>query len=106
MCRPAPCTAESGSTQNRPALPTSLTDALTGLRTALRQARADGRLDNDTYTEAEAELTAAQEALKTDTPQSGRTLMLALKKVRGLIGDVADLAAKAAVVIALAQGLS
>lgn len=90
----------------KPNPPTDVAEALTGFRTQLQRARVAGHLDEDTYTAAEAELTVADKALQTNTPQSKGTLTLALKKVRGLIGDVADLAAELAIIIALVQGLS
>ncbi|MEU9832646.1 5'-methylthioadenosine/S-adenosylhomocysteine nucleosidase [Streptosporangium sp. NPDC048047] len=89
-----------------PAPPADLAEALTGFRTRLQRARDAGHLDDDTYTAAEAELAVADKALETDTPQSRGTLTLALKKLRGLIGDVAELAAELAIIIGLAQGLS
>ncbi|MEV0402204.1 5'-methylthioadenosine/S-adenosylhomocysteine nucleosidase [Actinoallomurus sp. NPDC050550] len=89
-----------------PIPPTDLAEALSGLRARLQQARAAGHLDEDTYTAAEAELTEADDALKANTPQSRGRLVLALKKLRGLIGDVADLAAEVATIITLAKGLS
>jgi 8-oxo-dGTP diphosphatase len=85
---------------------TDLAAALAAFRARLHQAQQAGQLDQDTYTEAEAELTVADKALKTDTPPSRRTVTLALKKVRGLIGDIADLAAELAIIIALAQALA
>jgi 8-oxo-dGTP diphosphatase len=88
-----------------PNTPAGLAEALAGFRAQLRRARADGRLDEETYAAAEAELEVADEALETNTPHSRSTLTLALKKVRGLIGDVADLAAKLTIVIDLARGL-
>ncbi len=89
-----------------PNVPVNLAEALAGFRAQLRRARAAGHVDEDTYAAAEAELTVADEALETNTPQSRSTLTLALEKVRGLIGDVAELATKLAIIIALAQGLS
>ncbi|GII57241.1 purine phosphorylase [Planotetraspora thailandica] len=86
--------------------PTDLADALAGFRAQLQRARSDGRLDDDTYAAAEAELTIADEALQAKTPESKSKLTLALKKVRGLVGDVADLAADLANIITLAQALS
>jgi 8-oxo-dGTP diphosphatase len=86
--------------------PVDLSSALLGFRTQLRSAHTAGTVDDDTFTATEAELTTAGEALREDSPDSRRTLLVALKKVRGLVGDVADLAAKVAIVIALAQGLS
>ncbi len=92
-----------GSEPNSPA---DLKEALAGLRAQLREARAAGHLDEDTYEATEAELAVADEALRTDTPQSRARLMLALKKMRGLIADASDLAAGLALIIALAKGLS
>ena len=89
-----------------PGRPTDLAEALAGLHVRLQQARVGGHLDEDTYEAAEAELAVADDALRTNTPQGKARLMLALKKVRGLIADVADLASAVALVIALAQGLS
>ena len=92
-----------GAEPNQPA---DLKEALAGLRAQLQDARVAGHLDEDTYEAAEAELTVADEAVRTDTPRSRARLMLALKKMRGLIADVSDLAAGLALIIALAKGLS
>lgn len=89
-----------------PEPPADLAEALAGLRAQLRQARAAGRLDDDTCEAAEAELAIADNALRENTSQGRSRLMLALKKVRGLIADVVELAAEVAGVIALARGLS
>ncbi|MCK9875214.1 hypothetical protein MXD59_05365 [Frankia sp. Ag45/Mut15] len=86
--------------------PVDLSRALVGFRAQLRSAHTAGTVDDDTFTAAEAELTTADEALQEGSPDSRRTLLVALKKVRGLVGDVADLAAKVAIVLALARGLS
>jgi adenosylhomocysteine nucleosidase len=89
-----------------PNTPADLAAALVEFRAKLQQAWTVGQLDEGTYAAAEAELAIADEALQAKTPDSKGKLTLALKKVRGLIGDVADLAALVAVMIALAQGLS
>ncbi|NBE99701.1 5'-methylthioadenosine/S-adenosylhomocysteine nucleosidase [Nonomuraea sp. KC401] len=86
--------------------PAELPEALAGFRSRLWQAWADGRLDEATYKAAEAELVTADQALETKTPDRANTLTLALKKLCGLVGDVADLAAELTVIIALAQSLS
>ncbi|WP_438803334.1 5'-methylthioadenosine/S-adenosylhomocysteine nucleosidase [Frankia gtarii] len=86
--------------------PASMADALADLRTQLRQAQSAGQMDNATYTAAQTELSVADNAVAADTPDSRNTLILALKRLRGLVADVADLTAKLAIVIALAQGLS
>jgi adenosylhomocysteine nucleosidase len=83
-----------------------LVEALADLRSRLQRAQAAGHVDEDTYAAANGELAVADDALRTDTPQGRTRLILALKKVRGLLGDVADLAAEVTVVIALARGLS
>lgn len=81
-------------------------EALAAFRAQLHHAREAGHLDEDTYAAAEAELTVADDALRTDTPQSKSRATLALKKVRGLVGDVADLAADVGIIVNLTQGLS
>ncbi|GGO23020.1 hypothetical protein GCM10010116_46440 [Microbispora rosea subsp. aerata] len=86
--------------------PADLEQALAALRARLERTYADGRLDKDTYAAAEAELAAADEALRAKTPQGKSQLTLALKKLRGLVGDVAELATELAAIIALAQALS
>ncbi|GAA2449077.1 5'-methylthioadenosine/S-adenosylhomocysteine nucleosidase [Actinomadura vinacea] len=86
--------------------PTDPTEAIAGLTVRLQQARAAGHLDEDTYREAQAELATARETLRTTKPQDTGSVTLALKKVRGLVGDVATLAAEVASVIALVQGLT
>ncbi|WP_440085757.1 5'-methylthioadenosine/S-adenosylhomocysteine nucleosidase family protein [Streptosporangium sp. LJ11] len=89
-----------------PSRPTDLPEALLSFRTRLQQARAAERLDEVTYKAAEAELAVADQALNTETPDRKNMLTLALKKLRGLVGDVAELAAELTVIIALAQALS
>ena len=86
--------------------PADLAQALVALRARLREAREAGHLDDETYAAAAAELSVADEELRSRSPSGRGRLILALKKVRGLIGDVADLAAVVAAAIALAQGLS
>ncbi|MCW2900181.1 MAG: hydrolase [Streptosporangiaceae bacterium] len=86
--------------------PTDPDEAIAGLAARLQQARAAGHLDEDTYRAAQAELAAARETLQTTVPQDTGAVTLALKKVRGLVGDVAALAAEVASIIALVQGLS
>ncbi|WP_440068986.1 5'-methylthioadenosine/S-adenosylhomocysteine nucleosidase [Streptosporangium sp. OZ121] len=86
--------------------PANLPQALADFRSRLWQAWADGHLDEATYKAAEVELVAADQALETETPDRRNTLTLALKKLRGLVGDAAALAAELTVIIALAQSLS
>ncbi|MFI6927256.1 5'-methylthioadenosine/S-adenosylhomocysteine nucleosidase [Nonomuraea spiralis] len=89
-----------------PSPPTDLPEALAGFRSRLWQAWADGHLDEATYKAAEAELVAADQALETKAPDRKNMLTLALKKLRGLVGDVAVLAAELTAIIALVQSLS
>ncbi|MQY04557.1 5'-methylthioadenosine/S-adenosylhomocysteine nucleosidase family protein [Actinomadura macrotermitis] len=86
--------------------PADPAEAVAGLAVLLQQARAADHLDEETYQAAQAELAAARETLRTTTPQDIGAVTLALKKVRGLVGDVAVLAAEVASVIALVQGLT
>ncbi|GAB7048632.1 5'-methylthioadenosine/S-adenosylhomocysteine nucleosidase family protein [Catenuloplanes indicus] len=76
------------------------------LRTQLRRAQADDRLDEHTYKAAEAELTIAADSLATGAAGERGTGLVALKRLRGLVIDLSDLAAGVAAVIALVQGLS
>jgi adenosylhomocysteine nucleosidase len=78
--------------------PAELPGRLDELRTALRQARADDRLDEETYQAAEAELDIA-----TGDPGAAT---IALKRLRGLVIDLSDVAAGVTAVIAIAQALS
>ena len=71
--------------------PADLAQALVALRARLREAREAGHLDDETYAAAAAELSVADEELRSRSPSGRGRLILALKKVRGLIGDVADL---------------
>ncbi|MFI6479260.1 5'-methylthioadenosine/S-adenosylhomocysteine nucleosidase [Nonomuraea sp. NPDC050663] len=82
-----------------------LAEALTAFRAQLRRAHQEGRLDDHEYEAAEAELTTADEALEAQTPESKSKLKLALKRLRGLVSDVAELASELANIIALTQAL-
>ena len=85
--------------------PASLTAELASFRELLRQAHGRGDLDDPTYAAAQAELDVATKAL--DEPAAGSTskLITALKRLRGLISDVTDLAAKLATIISAVRGL-
>ncbi|MGC4761259.1 purine phosphorylase [Micromonospora sp. DT46] len=85
-----------------PSAPSDLPSQLAELRDELWRAHRLGHLDQPTYEAAETELTAADKAL--DDPRDGSKLVVALKRLRGLVGDVAELAAKVATVIAISQG--
>jgi nucleoside phosphorylase len=76
------------------------------LRDALSREHHRGLVDRETYEAAQAELAIADEAVATGTREGRSTFVLALKRLRGLIADVAELAAKIAAVIAAARKLS
>ncbi|REF35206.1 5'-methylthioadenosine/S-adenosylhomocysteine nucleosidase [Thermasporomyces composti] len=77
---------------------------LADLRRLLERAYRDGRLDEESYAAATAELDVADDSLRKESPPT--KALVALKKLRGLVADVADLAAKVATIIAVAKGLS
>lgn len=79
---------------------------LAAIRQLLARERSAGHLDAATCEAAEAELDGADEALPADTEPTRSKFMLALKRLRGLIGDVADLAAKVAALIKTVSGSS
>ncbi|MER6811047.1 5'-methylthioadenosine/S-adenosylhomocysteine nucleosidase [Spirillospora sp. NPDC000708] len=78
---------------------------LADLTARLEQARDAGVIDEDTHRAARAELDDAREALHA-TPRNTGAVTLALKKVRGLVADVAALAAEVASVLGLVRNLS
>jgi adenosylhomocysteine nucleosidase len=80
--------------------------ALAELRVLLDRHRADGALDDDTYTAAQTEIAAAETALRDPDQATRKKSVLALKRLKGLVGDVTDLAAKTAVVITAVNGLA
>ncbi|WP_116244305.1 5'-methylthioadenosine/S-adenosylhomocysteine nucleosidase [Nocardiopsis sp. FIRDI 009] len=82
------------------------TDQLAALREELARAHAAGHLDEDTHEAASNELDIADKGMEEGTPESRKTSILALKRLRGLIGDLASLAAKVASLITTVKGLS
>jgi nucleoside phosphorylase len=80
--------------------------ALVELRVLLDRHRAAGAVDDDTYSAAQTELAAAEAALRDPDQATKRRSLIALKRLRGLVGDLADLAAKTAVVISAVNGLA
>jgi adenosylhomocysteine nucleosidase len=79
---------------------------LAALRDHLKREHDTGKVDDVTYEAAEAELDIAGSALAENTPAGKSKFVLALKRLRGLIADVAELAVKVATVIAAARGIS
>jgi adenosylhomocysteine nucleosidase len=83
-----------------------LATLIADFRQQLGQARRADLLDEGTYQAAQAELNVVAQSLSPRTEQNDSRLMLALKKLRGLIADVADLAAKVAAIITAAKAMS
>ncbi|MFC4534625.1 purine phosphorylase [Sphaerisporangium dianthi] len=79
---------------------------LAELRTKLAQARTAGKVDEDTFAAAETEIIIIDESLSESTEQGKGRALIALKKLRGLLMDVAELASKVASVIAVVRGIS
>ena len=75
-------------------------------RDLLMRERSAGTVDDATYQAAQSELDIASKALDNNTSEGKSAFVLALKRLRGLISDVASLAAKIATLIAAAKGLS
>jgi 8-oxo-dGTP diphosphatase len=86
--------------------PIDLAASIADLRTHLKQAHLDGQLDGETYAAAESELDAATECLSAGTPEKKGGLLVALKRLRGLVADVTELAARLAAIIAVVRGMS
>jgi adenosylhomocysteine nucleosidase len=78
---------------------------LAEVRELLRQARHAGRLDEGIHAAAEAELDIADSALAQRTAEGKSKLVVALKRLYGLIGDVAELGARLAAVISAIRGV-
>jgi 8-oxo-dGTP diphosphatase len=74
------------------------------LREQIHRAYRAGELDCDTHVAAQAELDAA-EGLVTGLEAGSGKLVVVLKRLRGLIADVAELAAKVATIISAVRGL-
>ncbi|MFJ6198263.1 purine phosphorylase [Micromonospora sp. NPDC092111] len=85
--------------------PIDLAASIASLRTHLKQAHLDGQLDEDTYAAAESELEAATKCVPASTPETKSGLMVALKRLRGLVADVSELAARLAAIIAVVRGM-
>ena len=85
---------------------TDLAAQLAAFREQLRQARLAGRLDETTYRAAQAELDVVTGSLPAETEPGKSRLMVALKRLRGLVADLADPAAKVATIITAVKGMS
>lgn len=83
-----------------------LTDQLFALREDLDRERSAGRLDEDIHDAASAEIDIAGKGIEDGTLPGRKTSLLALKRLRGLLGDLASLASKVAELISAVRGLS
>ncbi|SDM31459.1 hypothetical protein SAMN05421874_15311 [Nonomuraea maritima] len=87
-----------------------LSGLLAELRMAMRGSVVSGELAADVHNEAEAELSEVDSYLEHDDKEGDeerrRRMVLALKKVRGLLADVAGLASIAGAILAAGQGLN
>lgn len=86
--------------------PIDLAASIADLRHHLRRARLDDHLDEDTYAAAESELDTATDCLREGSASRYGGLLVALKRLRGLVADVAELAARLAAIIAVVKGMS
>ncbi|GAA3152531.1 5'-methylthioadenosine/S-adenosylhomocysteine nucleosidase [Nonomuraea roseoviolacea] len=80
------------------------TTLLAELRDELMRARTAGTVDEDTFAAAAKELSVVTESLSTDTEQGKNRAMIALKKLRGLLMDLAELASMVTSVITAIRG--
>jgi nucleoside phosphorylase len=101
----------TGSTvwqHNSPPSPstTDFAAELASVRAELSRERSRGQLDDDTYHAAQTELDVADKALTSEEPERAKTVVLALKKLGGLVADLAGLAAKITALITAAKGLA
>jgi adenosylhomocysteine nucleosidase len=92
------------SSQSR--APMSLTDELADFRVNLKRAHQAGEIDSETLESVEDELAVLDEPMVSgDTAGKGR-VVLSLKRVRGLVGDVGELMQQVVTLIALVKGSS
>jgi adenosylhomocysteine nucleosidase len=76
------------------------------LRLSIARHHAEGGIDDDTFEAAKNELDTAETAMSEPSETGKKHSVLALKRLRGLLADTAEIAAKIAVVIAAVSGLS
>ncbi|MFF0147281.1 nucleoside phosphorylase [Amycolatopsis sulphurea] len=76
------------------------------VRAELERERARGQVDDATYGAACTELDQADEALGAEGPERKDKVVLALKRLGGLVSELAGLAAKVTALIAAAKGLA
>ena len=86
--------------------PVDVAQQLSELREELSRESAAGNIDSATHEAASEEIEIAGKGIGEATPESRKTSLLALKRLRGLLGDLASLAAKVASLITAVRGLS
>mgnify|MGYP002620209485 CR=1 FL=1 len=85
--------------------PVDLEASIADLRNHLKQALLAGHLDEETYTAAESELDVVSDCVREGAAAKKGRLLLALKRLRGLVADVTELAVRLAALITVVQGL-
>ena len=86
--------------------PVDIAAAIAELHALLHTAHQSGELDDETYEAAENELEEAAECAAAGTPESRGRLVLPLKRLRGLVVDVAELAGRVAALMVAVKDLS
>lgn len=84
---------------------TVILDGLTELRRLLRDHCRLGDLDEGTYAEADEELRTAEDEAAAPSDARHSRLVLALKKLQGLVSDVSDLGTRVAALITAVRAL-
>ena len=79
---------------------------LQALREELSKERSAGRIDEETHEAASEELDIASKGIEEATPDGRKSSVLALKRLRGLLSDLASFAAKVAPLITAVRGNS
>ncbi|WP_307831248.1 5'-methylthioadenosine/S-adenosylhomocysteine nucleosidase family protein [Nucisporomicrobium flavum] len=92
--------------QPRPDVPSALLAQVAQLREELVEMRAAGQVDSDTFQAAERELDTITGAPSPSGEQSRNQTFIALKRLRGLLLDWTELAAKVTAIIATLKGMS
>ncbi|GAA2374959.1 5'-methylthioadenosine/S-adenosylhomocysteine nucleosidase [Dactylosporangium salmoneum] len=89
-----------------PDAPLHVAEELAELRRMVQAAYVDGRLDEGTYEAAAHELDVVDGVLPPSTEQRRGEMLVALKKLAGLVMDVAELAAKVTALVVAVRGMS
>lgn len=83
-----------------------LAQEIAELRRLVKKAHVEGELDETTYEAAEQELDTVTRSMPPDSPQVRNTALTSLKRLRGLLLDVAQLAVKVTAIITAVQAMS